>query len=114
MRSRRTRKRYERPIPKPELVISEAPAAGPVSLEDLAPSRAKERPAYQPSEADNEVVVKTDCDSRVAEDALSDLVAVQRVAMPDVPIPYARPLETEVNPGVEDIADAVRATQDQG
>ncbi|MFB6109050.1 MAG: alpha-ketoacid dehydrogenase subunit beta [Haloplanus sp.] len=46
-----------------------------------------------------------------AEDALEDLNAVERVAMPDVPIPYARPLEEEVNPGVEDIVEAVRATQ---
>jgi len=49
--------------------------------------------------------------ARVAEDALADLDAVRRVAMPDVPIPYARPLETEVNPGVDDIAAAVRETQ---
>jgi pyruvate dehydrogenase E1 component beta subunit len=49
--------------------------------------------------------------SRVAESALADLEAVERVAIPDVPIPYARPLEDEVIPGVEDIADAVRATQ---
>ncbi|MFC6988441.1 alpha-ketoacid dehydrogenase subunit beta [Haloplanus sp. GCM10025708] len=49
--------------------------------------------------------------ARAAEDALADLEAVERVAMPDVPIPYARPLEEEVNPGVEDIAAAVRATR---
>jgi pyruvate dehydrogenase E1 component beta subunit len=49
--------------------------------------------------------------ARAAEDALADLDAVERVAMPDVPIPYARPLEQEVNPGVEDIAKAVRSTQ---
>ena len=49
--------------------------------------------------------------ARVAEDSLADLEAVQRVAIPDVPIPYARPLETEVNPGVEDIVEAVNATQ---
>ena len=49
--------------------------------------------------------------ARAAEGALSDLEAVERVAMPDVPIPYARPLETEVTPGVEDIAAAVRATR---
>ncbi|WP_254543124.1 alpha-ketoacid dehydrogenase subunit beta [Halomarina pelagica] len=48
--------------------------------------------------------------ARVAEEALSDLEAVRRLAIPDVPIPYARPLEREVNPGVEDIAEAVRAT----
>jgi pyruvate dehydrogenase E1 component beta subunit len=44
----------------------------------------------------------------VAEDALADLDAVERVALPDVPIPYSRPLEDEVIPGVDDIADAVR------
>jgi pyruvate dehydrogenase E1 component beta subunit len=43
-----------------------------------------------------------------AEHALDDLSAVERVAVPDVPIPYARPLEQEVNPGVEDIGEAVR------
>jgi pyruvate dehydrogenase E1 component beta subunit len=47
--------------------------------------------------------------ARVAEDALADLDAVRRVALPDVPIPYARPLEDEVIPGVDDIADAVEA-----
>jgi pyruvate dehydrogenase E1 component beta subunit len=31
--------------------------------------------------------------------------------VPDVPIPYSRPLEDEVIPGVEDIEAAVRATQ---
>ncbi|MFC7228993.1 alpha-ketoacid dehydrogenase subunit beta [Salinirubellus salinus] len=49
--------------------------------------------------------------ARVAEEALGDLEAVQRVAVPDVPIPYSRPLEDEVIPGVEDIEAAVRATQ---
>jgi len=44
----------------------------------------------------------------VAEDARADLEAVERIAIPDVPIPYARPLEQAVNPGVEDIAEAVR------
>jgi pyruvate dehydrogenase E1 component beta subunit len=46
--------------------------------------------------------------ARVAESALSDLQSVQRLAIPDVPIPYARDLETEVSPGTDDIADAVR------
>jgi pyruvate dehydrogenase E1 component beta subunit len=46
-----------------------------------------------------------------AEDARTDLQAVKRVAMADVPIPYSRPLENEVNPDVQDIIDAVRATQ---
>ena len=47
-----------------------------------------------------------------AEHALDDLEAIERVAVPDVPIPYARPLEDEVIPGVDDIADAVHRTQE--
>jgi pyruvate dehydrogenase E1 component beta subunit len=43
-----------------------------------------------------------------AEHALDDLAAVERVAMPDVPIPYARPLEQEVNPDADAIVEAVR------
>jgi pyruvate/2-oxoglutarate/acetoin dehydrogenase E1 component len=50
--------------------------------------------------------------ARATEEALADLDAVERVAMPDVPIPYARPLENEVNPGVDDVADAVRSVQE--
>ncbi|MEF8783092.1 MAG: alpha-ketoacid dehydrogenase subunit beta [Haloarculaceae archaeon] len=46
-----------------------------------------------------------------AEEALADLDAVERVAMADVPIPYARPMENEVVPGAEDIEAAVRRTQ---
>jgi pyruvate dehydrogenase E1 component beta subunit len=49
--------------------------------------------------------------ARVTEGVLDDLEAVQRVAVPDVPIPYSRPLEDEVIPGVEDIEAAIRATQ---
>ncbi|MFP4591527.1 MAG: alpha-ketoacid dehydrogenase subunit beta [Halobacteriales archaeon] len=44
----------------------------------------------------------------VAEADLGALEAVERVAMADTPIPYARPLEDEVIPGVADIEDAVR------
>ncbi|MCO8243163.1 alpha-ketoacid dehydrogenase subunit beta [Haladaptatus sp. AB643] len=51
--------------------------------------------------------------ARAAEGGLSDLDAVERVTMPDVPIPYARPLEQEVNPGTEDIADAIRSVNDE-
>ncbi|WP_336363571.1 alpha-ketoacid dehydrogenase subunit beta [Halalkalicoccus salilacus] len=47
----------------------------------------------------------------VADEALDDLSAVERVALPDVPIPYARPMENEVIPDVRDIEDAVQATQ---
>ena len=46
--------------------------------------------------------------ARATEGALDDLSAVSRVTMPDVPIPYARPLEQEVNPGTEDIADGIQ------
>jgi pyruvate dehydrogenase E1 component beta subunit len=49
--------------------------------------------------------------AQATEGALDSLRAVERVAVPDVPIPYARPLENEVNPGVEDIESAVRSTQ---
>ena len=43
-----------------------------------------------------------------AEDGLADLEAVERVAVPDVPIPYARPMENEVIPDAEDITNAIR------
>lgn len=58
MRSRRTRKRYERTIPKPEVVIGESAPPVPVSLDKVAPSRARERSVYEPSAADNETVVR--------------------------------------------------------
>ena len=48
----------------------------------------------------------------VAEDALADLEAVERLAHPDVPIPYARPLENETIPDTDDITDAVRAVHE--
>jgi pyruvate dehydrogenase E1 component beta subunit len=47
----------------------------------------------------------------VAEESLAALDSVERVALPDVPIPYARPMEDEVLPGVEDIEAAVERTQ---
>ncbi|MDJ1432719.1 alpha-ketoacid dehydrogenase subunit beta [Halostagnicola sp. A-GB9-2] len=47
--------------------------------------------------------------ARVAEEDLASLEAVSRLAVPDVPIPYARPLENEVIPATEDIKDAVRS-----
>ena len=49
--------------------------------------------------------------SSVADEALDALEAVERVAMPDVPIPYARELETEVMPAAADIEAAVRNVQ---
>jgi acetoin:2,6-dichlorophenolindophenol oxidoreductase subunit beta len=48
----------------------------------------------------------------VAEDGLEDLEAVERVAVPDVPLPYARPMENEVIPEGEDIEHAVRSARD--
>ncbi|MFC6716135.1 alpha-ketoacid dehydrogenase subunit beta [Natrialbaceae archaeon GCM10025810] len=45
--------------------------------------------------------------ARVAEERLADLEAVERVAVPDVPLPYARPLEDEVIPGTEDVEAAI-------
>jgi pyruvate dehydrogenase E1 component beta subunit len=47
----------------------------------------------------------------VADESLAALDAVERVALPDVPIPYPRPLEQEVVPDAEDIAAAVERTQ---
>lgn len=47
--------------------------------------------------------------SRVAERDLGALDAVERVAVPDVPIPYARPMEDEVIPSDADIEERVRA-----
>jgi pyruvate/2-oxoglutarate/acetoin dehydrogenase E1 component len=49
--------------------------------------------------------------STVADESLDALEAVERVAMPDVPIPYARELETEVMPDAGDIEAAVRAVR---
>jgi pyruvate dehydrogenase E1 component beta subunit len=49
--------------------------------------------------------------ARVAEESLADLEAVERGAVPDVPIPYSRPLENEVIPGSEDIEDAIKTIQ---
>jgi pyruvate dehydrogenase E1 component beta subunit len=47
----------------------------------------------------------------VADEALGSLDAVERVAMPDVPIPYARELEAEVMPDAADVEAAVRNVQ---
>jgi pyruvate dehydrogenase E1 component beta subunit len=49
--------------------------------------------------------------ARVAERSPDALEAVERVAIPDVPIPYSRPLETEVNPQVEDVVAAVESVE---
>lgn len=46
--------------------------------------------------------------ARVAEEGLADLEAVERLAVPDVPIPYARPMENEVIPGTDDIVESVK------
>jgi len=45
----------------------------------------------------------------VVDRDLGALDAVERVAVPDVPIPYARPMEDEVIPDAGDIEDRVRA-----
>ena len=47
----------------------------------------------------------------VADEALGALESVERVAIPDVPIPYARPMENEVVPDAGDIEAAVKRTQ---
>ena len=47
----------------------------------------------------------------VADESLAALNAVERVAMPDVPIPYSRPMENEVVPDAGDIVAAVKRTQ---
>jgi len=47
--------------------------------------------------------------SRVAEADVGALDSVERLALPDVPIPYSRPLENEVIPDTNDIAETVRA-----
>nr|WP_267665601.1 transketolase C-terminal domain-containing protein [Halorubrum yunnanense] len=46
--------------------------------------------------------------ARVADRDLGALDAVERVAVPDVPIPYARPMENEVIPDAGDIESRVR------
>lgn len=47
--------------------------------------------------------------ARVADRDLDALDAVERVAVPDVPIPYARPMENEVIPDADDIEARVRS-----
>ena len=48
--------------------------------------------------------------ARINDEALMYLEApVERVAIPDVPIPYSRPMEDAVIPGAEDVAEAVRS-----
>ena len=49
--------------------------------------------------------------SRVAEEDLDALNNVERLAIPDVPLPYSRPMENEVIPDSADIEAAVKATQ---
>lgn len=66
MRSRRRRSRFERVIPKPEVVIEDTPTQE-VELGSLEPSRARERRAYQATEEDNAVFRK------VAEELLESL-----------------------------------------
>ncbi|WP_336023284.1 alpha-ketoacid dehydrogenase subunit beta [Halobellus salinisoli] len=47
----------------------------------------------------------------VADEALGALERVERVAVPDVPIPYSRPLENEIIPSTEDIVSAIERAQ---
>ncbi|SFS34487.1 alpha-ketoacid dehydrogenase subunit beta [Halostagnicola kamekurae] len=47
--------------------------------------------------------------ARVAEEELASLEAVERLAVPDVPLPYSRPLENEVIPATDDIEETVRS-----
>jgi spoIIIJ-associated protein len=54
MRSRRTRGRYERVVPKPDVVIEEV-AEHQAPLGRLEPSKARERRTYEPTEQDSEV-----------------------------------------------------------
>lgn len=49
--------------------------------------------------------------ARVAERALGSLEAVERVALPDVPVPYSRPLENEVNSQAADIVAAIESVK---
>lgn len=55
MRSRRTRTRFQRIVPKPEIVIEER-TAPKIEIEKLEPSRARERAVYEPSDEDNDIV----------------------------------------------------------
>ncbi len=57
MRSRRIRKRFERVLPKPSLVIEDNPTPR-LSLENAAPSRARERQRYERTEEDDAIFVK--------------------------------------------------------
>ena len=57
MRSRRTRRRYERVIPKPDVVIEDTPTPT-ASFERLEPSRARERRDYEATEEDNAIFRK--------------------------------------------------------
>ena len=66
MRSRRTRRPYERIIPKPDVVIEEV-AEHQVPLGRMEPSKARERRTYEPSEQDNAAFRK------VAEETLESL-----------------------------------------
>ncbi|QFU81481.1 alpha-ketoacid dehydrogenase subunit beta [Natronorubrum aibiense] len=49
--------------------------------------------------------------TRVVEAEPDALEAVERLAVPDVPLPYARPLENRVLPDSDDIENAIRNTQ---
>ena len=103
---RRTRKRFERTIPKPEIVIEEAAPAAPVSLADVKPSRARERATYEPSDEDNAAVraVAEEFVGAMEVDAQLEFVheAYQRVAI-EVPESRAGALIGKRGSGIEAI-----------
>jgi spoIIIJ-associated protein len=57
MRSRRRRSRFEKVIPKPDVIIEDVPEQQ-VPLTNLEPSKARERRTYESSEEDNAVFRK--------------------------------------------------------
>lgn len=67
MRSRRTHGRYDRVVPKPDIIITESTPQGAAPLANLEPSRQRERRAYDATEQDNTVF------RRVVEELLDSL-----------------------------------------
>ncbi|WP_436343392.1 alpha-ketoacid dehydrogenase subunit beta [Natronorubrum sp. FCH18a] len=80
----------------------------PLDTETIAESVAKTGRLVVVDEDYRSFGVTGEIVASVAENGLEDLEAVERVAVPDVPIPYARPMENEVIPDAEDITNAVR------
>ncbi len=65
---RRRRRRFEVIRPKPELIIEDTPESPEVIVEELQPSRQKERPLYEPTDEDNDLFVKLLEDVLIAAD----------------------------------------------